>query len=345
MDKLLKEKNEMKSERVKNFDEIDKIYIAADKGRTIKRGEIYYIDKGPVYGSEQQGGRPGIIISNDMGNKASDIAQVVYITTQPKNNLPTHVTIHSTRQVSTVLCEQIWTITQSRVGDYVGQVTEEEMALIDKALFISLGLKTENITDQVLGIETSGDDLLELAVNHVKEVMELAERRRKAVEVYNSITDTTNVCLYQSGSLTQFGDFISAESMEQIKHSTIQAISNAKDEIEKQIMEKIGIKGRRYTGLDEEFDKDLNKMEDQHSTEIISIDTKEFIEKETDVLLTNNIIGESLPGMTEENVKELYWNQNLTIDKTAEQLGVKRSTLYNFICNHNLKKNKKKKNI
>lgn len=220
-----------------------------------------------------------------------------------------------------------------RCGYIMIQVTEEEMALIDKALFISLGLKTENITNQVLAIETSGDDLLELAVNHVKEVMELAARRRKAVEVYNSITDTTNVCLYQSGALTQFDDFISAESMEQIKHSTIQSISNAKDEIEKQIMEKIGVKGRRYTGLDEELDNGLSEMEDQHSTDIISIDTKELIEKETNLPLTNKVIHESLSGMTEENVIELYWNQNLTIEKTAEQLGVNRSTLFNFICN------------
>lgn len=301
-----------KNERVKNFDEIGKSYLAADKRRIIKRGDIYYIDKEPVYGSEQQGGRPGIIVSNDIGNKASDIAQIVYITTQPKNNLPTHVTIHSAKQVSTALCEQICTITQSRIGAYIGQVTEDEMALIDKALFISLGIKTENITNQVLGIETNGDNLLELAVNHVKVVMELVERRLKAVEVYNSITDTTNICLYQSGALTQFSDFISAESMEQIKHSTIQAISNAKDEIEKQIMEKIGIKERRHIGENKELD---------------------------------NCIDKSILEMTEENVKELYWNKNLSIEKTAEQLGVKRSTLYNFICNNNLKKPKREKDI
>lgn len=320
----------MRNERVNNLNEIEKIYSAPDKGAviSIKRGDIYYIDKEPVYGSEQRGGRPGVIVSNDTGNKASEIVQVVYITTQPKNDLPTHVTLHSAKQISTALCEQVWTISQSRIGDYIGRITEDEINKIDKALSISLGITTAKATNQVSGIESNGDDVLELAANHVKEIMELAERRRKAVEVYNSITDNTNVCLYQPGGLTQFGDLISQESMEQIKKSTIQAICNAKDDIAKQIKEKIGIK------------------EKQHGKEIIIKATEELeklTDNEFDMLLTDAGIDKCPLEMTVENVKELYWNQGLTIEKTAEQLGVNRSTLYSFICKHNLKKPKKDK--
>ena len=318
----------MKNERVNNFNEIGKIYSAPDKAtvRNIKRGDIYYIDKEPVYGSEQQGGRPAIVVSNNVGNKASDIIQVIYITTQPKNDLPTHVTIYSARQISTALCEQIWPVSQSRVGDYVGSITADEMVKIDRALAISLGLKKSS--NQVVGIESNGDDILELASNHVKEIIELADRRRKAVEIYNSITDNTNVCLYQPGGLTQFGDLISQESMEQIKQSTIQAICNAKDDIAKQLKEKIGVK------------------EEQHGKEII-IKATEELEKltnnEFDTLLTDAGIDKCQLEMTEENVKELFWVKDYTIEKTAEKLGVKRSTLYNFICKHNLKKPKKNK--
>lgn len=37
----------------------------------IKRGEIYYITFAPVVGSEQHGGRPGIVVSNNMNNAHS----------------------------------------------------------------------------------------------------------------------------------------------------------------------------------------------------------------------------------------------------------------------------------
>lgn len=323
-----KEDNTMRNERVNNFNEIGKIYSAPDKGarKNLRRGDIYYIDKEIVYGSEQQGGRPGIIVSNNVGNVESDIVQVVYITTQPKNDLPTHVTIHSAKQISTALCEQVWTISQSRVGDYVGRITEDEMVKIDRALAISLGIKKSS--NQVVGIESNGDDVLEMASSYVKEIMELADRRRKALEVYDSITDNTNVCLYQSGGMTQFGDLISQESMEQIRQSTIQAICNAKDDIAKQLKEKIGVK------------------EEQHGKEII-IKATEELEKltnnEFDTLLTDAGIDKCPLEMTEENVKELFWGKDYTIEKTAEELGVKSSTLYSFICKHNLKKPKKNK--
>ena len=50
----------------------------------IKRGDILYIDKHPVVGSEQQAGRPAIIVSNEKNNRHSSTVEVVYLTTQPK---------------------------------------------------------------------------------------------------------------------------------------------------------------------------------------------------------------------------------------------------------------------
>lgn len=322
----------MKNERVNDFRSLDRIYTAPDKGtlRNIKRGDIYYIDKEPIYGSEQQGGRPGIIVSNNVGNVESEIVQVVYITTQPKNDLPTHVTIHSAKQTSTALCEQVWSVAQSRVGDYIGRTSEDEINKIDKALVISLGI-TAIRCNQVVGIESDGDDVLEMASNHVKEIMELADRRRKALDVYNSITDNTNVCLYQCGGMTQFGNLISQESMEQIKLSTIQAISNAKDDIAKQIKEKIGIKERKPAVINQDFEQAVKEMVEQHGKEEAVKVVKKVEKLEIE------------PGMTVEKVKELFWDKGYTIEKTAEELGVKRSTLYNFICKHNLKKPKKNK--
>ena len=110
--------------------------------RDIRRGDIYYIEHASSYeGSEQHAGRPAIIVSNDKNNAASNTVEVVYLTTQNKNDLPTHVQIRSTARLSTALCEQITSVSVSRVGDYAGMATEEEMRRVDAALMISLGIK------------------------------------------------------------------------------------------------------------------------------------------------------------------------------------------------------------
>lgn len=94
------------------------------------RGEIYYIM--PTYqeqGCEQRAGRPAIIVSNDKGNQYSGIVEVVYLTTQPKHDLPTHIDIKSAAKPSIALCEQISTISKDRVGSYIGTCTDYELQM------------------------------------------------------------------------------------------------------------------------------------------------------------------------------------------------------------------------
>lgn len=110
----------------------------------IKRGDIYYIKsyKSESVGSEQRPGRPAVVVSNDRNNANSSVLEVVYLTTQPKHDLPTHVTIRSTDRDSIALCEQITPVSFERFGIYKGHVTDSEMANINIALAISLGLST-----------------------------------------------------------------------------------------------------------------------------------------------------------------------------------------------------------
>lgn len=110
---------------------------------TIKRGEIYYIQSyGNECGSEQRAGRPAIIVSNDRGNQSSSTVEVVYLTTQPKHDLPTHVVIRATGKESIALCEQVHTVAVERIGDYCGECSKNEMQSVDIALLVSLALDT-----------------------------------------------------------------------------------------------------------------------------------------------------------------------------------------------------------
>lgn len=107
----------------------------------MKRGEIYYVNKSGIEtGSEQFSGRPAVIVSNEKCNEHSEVVEVVYLTTKPKNDLPTHVEIRSAAKPSIALCEQISSVSVLRIGERIGTCTVGEMLMIDTALAISIGL-------------------------------------------------------------------------------------------------------------------------------------------------------------------------------------------------------------
>lgn len=107
-----------------------------------KRGDIFYIEGAKNYagfGRQTTTGRPAIIVSDDVLNKHSDYVEVVYLTTQDKKELPTHCSIVC-KQLSTAMCETIYTVNKNRVGDYVKSCTAKEMAAVNECLLHSLGL-------------------------------------------------------------------------------------------------------------------------------------------------------------------------------------------------------------
>lgn len=110
----------------------------------IKRGQIYWIYQPTLTSASGEvlprKNRPGIIVSNDRNNDASWRVEVVYLTTQDKKPLPTHCTIRSALEVSTALCENVYTLPLDDIGDYIGTCTPEEMGHIDRCLAVSLGL-------------------------------------------------------------------------------------------------------------------------------------------------------------------------------------------------------------
>lgn len=107
-----------------------------------KRGEIYYINNGNSgqVGSEMKKDRPAIIVSNDANNKHSSVVEVVYLTSKPKKELPTHVTIRSTGRMSVALCEEPTAISTERINNYICKATDDEMEHVDIALMIALGI-------------------------------------------------------------------------------------------------------------------------------------------------------------------------------------------------------------
>ena len=121
------------------------VYVTKDFG--FLRGEIYFADLDPHYGSEQGGKRPVIVIQNNTGNKFAPTVIVAAVTSKvsKKPNQPTHVLIEKNpafSRPSVVLLEQIRTIDKQRLREYVCHVDQELMKKVEKALKISLELST-----------------------------------------------------------------------------------------------------------------------------------------------------------------------------------------------------------
>ena len=150
----------------------------------LHRGEIYYISRGGAsYGHEQQADRPAVIVSNEKNNENSGVVEVVYLTTQPKTHLPTHTVIRSTGRVSTVLCEQIVSVSVDRIAGYIGQVSEQEQKNIDIALMISLQLDG-NMKISKKYNETIKEQQEE--IDHLKtEIEEMEKDRKELIEQVN----------------------------------------------------------------------------------------------------------------------------------------------------------------
>lgn len=111
----------------------------------IRRGDIFYIGDGRMEttGCEMQPGRPAIIVSNNTGNYYARTVEIVYLTSQPKKDMPTHVPIRC-KVDSTALCESVYTVATERIREFVRRCTDEEMQMIDKALMVSLGISLDD---------------------------------------------------------------------------------------------------------------------------------------------------------------------------------------------------------
>nr|WP_298061198.1 type II toxin-antitoxin system PemK/MazF family toxin [uncultured Blautia sp.] len=119
--------------------------------RKILKGQIHYVNKtgGSFVGSEQMAGRPAIIVSNNTGNHYSNVVEVVYLTTQCKADMPTHVPILSAKKPSIALCEEIVSVDKRRLGKYIGSITSEEMQQVNQAMMVSLGILPGNLIHMI----------------------------------------------------------------------------------------------------------------------------------------------------------------------------------------------------
>lgn len=100
----------------------------------VRRGEIYSIRMDSGYGSEQGTTRPGLIISNDVGNNTSPTVVVAYMTTRDHNIGIHYGPTKATGRPSFIQCEQLATVDKRRLLYLMGQLTRDEMKQVEDRL-------------------------------------------------------------------------------------------------------------------------------------------------------------------------------------------------------------------
>lgn len=130
--------------RTPKFYEKDEPKVAYQMQKTPQRGDIYYITDNPnkpSIGKELWSNRVGIVVSHDSGNKHSGFVQVVYLSTSQRKRLgPTHIPVFSSNKPAMALCEQIYTVDNSRLKTFIGRATDEEMYNISQGMMFGLGI-------------------------------------------------------------------------------------------------------------------------------------------------------------------------------------------------------------
>ena len=111
----------------------------------IKRGKIYWLNWSKARGSEQSGRRPALIIQNDTGNRLSPTVIVAAFTTAAGKLYPflVPVSMKESRlpKDSAINLSHIMTIDKARLEDRCGELSQDKMAEVDKAIKVSLGLE------------------------------------------------------------------------------------------------------------------------------------------------------------------------------------------------------------
>lgn len=143
----------------------NKLYLnavaPAAKNRIIYRGQVYHCNLGVGIGSEEGKERPCVILQYNSANRTSPNTLVAPIT-HTTSTLPIVVPIADKKDSSgklildgNVLLGNITCVSKARLGDYIANLTADEMKSVDKAISISLDMNhyyqtLQNIYDDKL---------------------------------------------------------------------------------------------------------------------------------------------------------------------------------------------------
>jgi len=106
----------------------------------MKRGEVWWVDFDPAFGSETQKIRPAVIISNDASNTALSRVVVVPFTSNISRVYPCNVLVDVGGTTSKLMADQIMTADKNRLKKCIGVLNSNDMEKVEDTVRMHLGL-------------------------------------------------------------------------------------------------------------------------------------------------------------------------------------------------------------
>jgi mRNA interferase MazF len=112
------------------------------------RGDVFRVRLDPGEGREIRKTRPAVVVSNNAACRFDSVIQVVPITRLPDRELRPYESLIGAEssgltKASRAVANQIRTIARHRVSTRLGRLTDTELADLDRAVAIQLGLSIE----------------------------------------------------------------------------------------------------------------------------------------------------------------------------------------------------------
>ena len=108
--------------------------------RAPRRGEIYWVALDPAVGTEIKKTRPAVVVSNDSCNTHGSRVVVLPVTSNVDSLYPGEALIRIKGQPGRALGDQIRSLDKIRLQSRIGSLTTQEMAAVDEALLVTLGI-------------------------------------------------------------------------------------------------------------------------------------------------------------------------------------------------------------